>query len=101
MAQMILHIRPADDSQRDANTLSRRGVQSVCLPLTEIGKLSPKLPNTSDISALIFTSRHAVLAFVDCCLSSLDDSELFLAISAYSGLIHTNLKDTKIIETLY
>ena len=65
MAQMILNIRPAIDSQRDAVTLSRRGVASACLPVMEIVTLAPQLPNALEIAGLVFTSRHAVLAFVD------------------------------------
>ncbi len=65
MAQMILNIRPAIDSRRDALTLSRRGVVSACLPMMEIVKMAPKLPNAREIAGLVFTSRHAVSAFVD------------------------------------
>ena len=65
MAQMILNIRPAIDSRRDAVTLSRRGVASACLPVMEIVTLAPQLPNARQIVGLVFTSRHAVLAFVD------------------------------------
>ena len=64
MAQLILNIRPAADSLRDAATLSRRGVVSACLPLMEIAMLAPPLPNVQEICGLVFTSRHAVSAFV-------------------------------------
>lgn len=65
MAQMILNIRPAIDSRRDAVTLSRRGVASACLPVMEIVTLVPQLPNAREIAGVVFTSRHAVSAFVD------------------------------------
>ncbi len=65
MTQMILNIRPAIDSRRDAVTLSRRGVVSACLPMMEIVTLAPQLPNALEIAGLVFTSRHAVLAFVE------------------------------------
>ena len=65
MAKMILNIRPVADSWRDAATMSRRGVQSACIPLMEILELAPQLPNSQEICGLVFTSRHAVSAFVD------------------------------------
>ena len=65
MAQMILNIRPAMDSRRDALTLSRRGVVSACLPVMEIVSMVPQLPIPQEVAGLVFTSRHAVLAFVN------------------------------------
>ena len=70
---MILNIRPAIDSQRDAVTLSRRGVASACLPVMEIVTLAPQLPNALEIAGLVFTSRHAVTGLCAATGGKLDD----------------------------
>ena len=63
MPEFILNIRPFVDSVRDSDSLKRRGVSSLILPLLEIIPLIFTPPDAAGIANLIFTSRHAVAAF--------------------------------------
>lgn len=65
MQKLILNIRPAIDSAYDMTSLRRRGVAGTAMPVFEIKPVPVQLPDPTNMSALIFTSRHAITAFAD------------------------------------
>jgi len=64
MQNAILNIRPMGDAERDAASLKRRGVPTCVMPLLEIVPAAFTPPEAETHSGLIFTSRHAISAFV-------------------------------------
>ena len=66
MTDFILTVRPAPDGASDVATLGRRGVAALAAPVMEAAYLdaSPLQPGAA--GGLIFTSRHAITAFLDC-----------------------------------
>ena len=66
MTDFILTVRPAPDGASDVATLGRRGVAALAAPVMEAAYLdaSPLQPGAT--GGLIFTSRHAITAFLDC-----------------------------------
>ena len=67
----ILLTRPQADSERIAEDLRSRGIDSLIWPLSRIVRLADRTDITDSTDALIFTSANAVRAFAD--LSDLRD----------------------------
>jgi len=62
----ILTVRPAPDGALDVAALERRGVAALAAPVMEAAYLDISVPEASMAGGLIFTSRHAIAAFLDC-----------------------------------
>jgi len=62
MQKMILIIRPQPDANRDVALLKRYGVPALASPSMKAMQLHYKLPNSTDFSGIIMTSRNAVEA---------------------------------------
>ena len=66
MTDFILTVRPAPDGASDVATLNRRGVAALAAPVMEVSYLDASPPQAGAAGGLIFTSRHAITAFLDC-----------------------------------
>lgn len=65
MTDLILTVRPAPDGARDVAALGRRGVAAMAAPVMVAAHLeAPALPDVDAVGGVIFTSRHAVSAFL-------------------------------------
>ena len=72
MTDLILTIRPAPDGETDVGALARRGVAALSAPvMTAVAPERPSLPVAGSVGGLIFTSRHAIAAFLGLCGGSL------------------------------
>jgi uroporphyrinogen-III synthase len=60
----VLLTRPLADSQRIADELQTHGVASMIWPMTRVELATDPIPVPGHITALVFTSSHAVRAFV-------------------------------------
>ena len=67
MADFIITIRPEPDASRDVDWLRRYRVPALAVPVMRAEQTSFDLPDTLPFQAIIFTSRHAVVA-----ISSID-----------------------------
>jgi uroporphyrinogen-III synthase len=61
----ILTVRPAPDGALDVAALERRGVAALAAPVMEAAYLDMTVPEAGTAGGLIFTSRHAIAAFLD------------------------------------
>ena len=67
MTDLILTVRPAPDGERDVAALGRRGVAAMAAPvMAALYGDHPELPAVEMVGGLIFTSRHAIAAFLAC-----------------------------------
>ena len=65
MTDLILTVRPAPDGEFDVAALERRGVAAMAAPVMKAVYLAkPSLPAAGSVGGLIFTSRHAIAAFL-------------------------------------
>ena len=72
MTDLILTVRPAPDAEADVAALGRRGVPALAVPvMTVICPDNMVPPAAGSFGGLIFTSRHAIAAFLDLCGGSL------------------------------
>ena len=65
MAEFIIIIRPEPDASRDVMWLDRYKVPAIGAPVMHAAPHRMDVPDPSSFQAIIFTSRHAVTAFVD------------------------------------
>ena len=66
MNSVILTVRPQPDADLDAACLARRGVPALASPVMVPTYLRPpEIPSPDLTGGLIFTSRHAIIGFVD------------------------------------
>ena len=66
MNSVILTVRPQPDAGLDAACLARRGVPALASPVMVPTYLRPpEIPSPDLTGGLIFTSRHAIIGFVD------------------------------------
>ena len=63
---LILTVRPNPDGEVDAAALTRRGVPALASPVMEaVYSAMPETPAAGSVGGVIFTSRHAIEAFLD------------------------------------
>ena len=71
MSSFILTVRPQPDADLDVACLARRDVRALASPvmvpayLTSPERPSPEMPSPELTGGLIFTSRHAIVGFLD------------------------------------
>ena len=79
MADFIITIRPEPDASRDVDWLERYQVPAMAVPVMQAEQQSFSLPEAVFFQAIIFTSRHAVVALANL---SIDESLLTLPVYA-------------------
>lgn len=66
ITDLILTVRPNPDGDIDVAALTRRGVPALASPVMEaVYPVMPEMPTARSVAGVIFTSRHAIGAFLD------------------------------------
>ena len=63
MALSLIITRPQEDAEPLANELAALGVESLLAPLLSIEASETKMPDLTDVQALLLTSANGVRAF--------------------------------------
>ena len=79
MAEFIIIIRPEPDASCDVACLNRYKVPAIGTPVMQSTQCTFKLPDPSFFQAIVFTSRHAVVA-----LTKVHESSAWLCMPVYA-----------------